>query len=103
MKIRIKDKVIISRGKDKGKEGEVERTYPAMNKIVVKGLNVYKKHVKKSDAFPQGGIVEISRALPVGNVMLKCPKCKEKTRIGYKVTDSGAKQRICRKCKEVIS
>jgi large subunit ribosomal protein L24 len=102
MKLRVKDKVIVIRGKDAGKEGTVEKTYPTMNKVVVKGLNIYKKHVKKSDSFPQGGIVEISRPLPAGNVMLVCPKCKEKTRIGYKVTESN-KHRMCRKCKEVIS
>jgi len=102
MKIRIKDKVIVIRGKDQGKEGTVEKIYATTNKVVVKGLNIYKKHVKKSEAFPQGGVVEFSRPLPVGNVMLVCPKCKEKTRVGYQVSDHG-KRRICRKCKEVIS
>lgn len=103
MKIRVKDKVVVIRGKDKGKEADVERVYPGMKKVVVKGLNLYKKHVKKSEAFPRGGIVEISRPMPVSNIMLRCPKCKEKTRVGYLVTKTGAKQRICRKCKEVIS
>ncbi|MFA6005230.1 MAG: 50S ribosomal protein L24 [Patescibacteria group bacterium] len=102
MKLRVKDKVIVIRGKDAGKESTVEKTYPTTNKVVVKGLNIYKKHVKKSEAFPQGGVVEISRSLPAGNVMLVCPKCKEKTRIGYKVTETG-KKRMCRKCKEIIS
>lgn len=103
MKIRAKDKVIVIRGKDAGKSGDVERTYPESGKVMVKGLNIYKKHVKKSDAFPQGGVVELSRAIPVENMMLVCPKCKEKTRIGYVVNAAGRKQRICRKCKEVIS
>lgn len=101
MKIRIKDQVQVILGKDKGRIGEVERTYPKSNKIVVKGINMYKKHVKKSESFPKGGIVEINRPILANKVMIICPNCKQKARVGYLTTDKH-KQRICRKCQKVI-
>jgi large subunit ribosomal protein L24 len=103
MKIRTKDKVKIILGKDKGKTGEVERVYAKQDKVVVKGVNLYKKHVKKSEHFPQGGLVEAPRPLSMGKVMLICPTCKAATRVGYVIGEKGKKQRICRKCKKVIN
>lgn len=101
MKIKKQDQVEIILGKDKGRTGEVEKTYSKSKKLVVKNINMYKKHVKKSEAFPKGGIVEISRPILANKVMLICPNCKQKTRVGYSVTSTG-KQRICRKCQKVI-
>ena len=101
MKIRIKDQVQVILGKDKGRTGEVEKTYNKSGKLVVKGINMYKKHVKKSEAFPKGGIVEINRPILANKVMIICPNCKQKARVGYIVSEKG-KQRICRKCQKVI-
>lgn len=97
MKIRKGDKVKIIAGKDKGREGKVERVYLKQNKILIEGINLYKKHIKKSDKVPQGGVVEIPRPLFMAKVMLICPKCKKTTRVGYKV-EKGKKFRICKKC-----
>ena len=101
MKIKKGDKVKIVTGKDKGKDGVVERVYPLQNKILIPGINIYKKHVKKSEKMPQGGIVELPRSLDISKVMLICPKCSKQTRIGYKV-EAKHKVRICRKCKNTI-
>ena len=46
MKILKGDKVIVIAGKDKGKEGTVQAVYPKVNKVVVEGVNVHKKHKK---------------------------------------------------------
>lgn len=102
MKIRKNDTVIVIKGKDKGKQGAVERVYDGKNTVLVKAVNVYKKHVKKSEQFPNGGIIEVNRPLSVGNVMLLCPSCKKQTRVGYLV-EGGKKQRLCRKCKKVVT
>jgi len=102
MKIKKNDNVVIILGKDKTRQGVVEKTYPKSGKVLVKGINVYKKHVKKSEAFPKGGIVDVNRPLDVSKLMLICPNCKEKTRVGYLKNNKGLKQRICKKCQKII-
>ena len=101
MKIRKGDLVKVIYGKDKGREGKVEKVYPKQNKVKISGINVYKKHVKKSEQLPQGGIVELPRPLNVSKVMLICPVCKKPTRVGYKKEGKG-KFRYCKKCDSKI-
>jgi large subunit ribosomal protein L24 len=101
MKIKKNDKVTIQTGKDRGKQGVVEKVYPKQNTILVTGVNLYKKHVRKSEEMPKGGIVEVPRPLDVSKVGVVCPQCKKTVRIGYQI-EAGKKQRICRKCKSII-
>ena len=101
MKIKKGDEVIITGGKDKGKKGKIEKTYPKKDTVLLPGLNVYKRHMKKRDEKNPGGIISFARPLPVANVALICPKCGKPTRIGYKI-DKDKKSRICRKCKSII-
>jgi large subunit ribosomal protein L24 len=102
MKILKGDKVKVLIGKDKGREGEVIKSFPKKSSIVIKGLNMFKKHVKPSQG-RAGGIVEKERALHISKVALICPECKKATRIGYKVDKSGTKYRICKKCQAVLT
>ncbi len=102
MKIKKADQVKVVLGKDKGRVGVVEKIYPKSHKLLVKGINMYKKHVKKSESFPKGGIVELNRPILDNKVMLVCPNCKEKTRVGYTLNSKQQKQRLCRKCQKVI-
>jgi len=97
MKIKKGDKVKVMTGKDKGKEGKVERVYKKSGKVLVANINLYKRHVKKSDKIPQGGIIDVPRPLDVAKVMLICPKCGKLTRVGFKV-EKDKKYRICKKC-----
>jgi large subunit ribosomal protein L24 len=101
MKIRKGDKVKIMTGKDKGREGKVEKVYTKSNRIVIPGFNLYKRHVKKNDKMPQGGIVDVPRPLDAAKVMVVCPKCSKITRIGYKV-EKNKKFRVCSKCDSKI-
>ncbi len=101
MKIKKGDEIIVTSGKDRGKRGKVEHVNTLKKKVLVLGVNVYKKHVKKRDEKNPGGIIDTPRPLPVSNVALLCPKCKKPTRVGYLVTQK-EKQRICRKCKQMI-
>lgn len=101
MKIKKGDKVKITAGKDKGKEGVIDRVYSKQNKVVINGINIYKKHVKKSEKMPQGGIVEIPRPMDISKMMLLCPKCGKLTRLRYKL-EKGKKSRICKKCEKAI-
>ena len=101
MKLKKGDKIKVMAGKDRGREGTIERVYSLSNKILVPGVNVYKKHVKKSEQMPQGGIVDVPRLLDVSKVMLVCPKCGKAARIGYQVKN-GKKSRICKTCEKII-
>lgn len=103
MKIIKKDLVRVLIGKDKGREGEVVRAIPSKMQIVVKGLNLFKKHIKPSQANQKGGIVEKERPFAVSKVALVCPQCKKITRVGYQIDKSGSKYRICKKCQALLS
>jgi len=101
MKFRKGDKVILTTGKDKGKKGKIERLFLKKNKVLIPGINVFKKHLKRKDEKTPGGIIEIIKPFPLSKAALLCPKCGQATRIGYKIIDE-KKLRICRKCKEQI-
>ena len=101
MKILKGDKVEILIGKDKGRSGEVLRVFAKTEEIVVKGLNLFKKHVKPTQG-QKGGIVEKERSLKASKVMLLCPNCQKRIRVAYSIDKNGDKSRICRKCKSII-
>jgi large subunit ribosomal protein L24 len=101
MKIKKGDKVKIIYGKDKGREGVVEKVYRKDNKVLIPGINLYKRHIKKNEKMPKGGIIEIPRPLDVSKVMLICPKCAKPTRVGI-LREKNKKWRICKKCKSKI-
>ena len=101
MKLKRGDIVKVTAGKDKGRTGKIEKVLPKPNKVVVAGVNLYKRHLKPRGESKPGGIVDIVKPLPVSNVALICPKCGQPTRVGFRVTKK-EKVRICKKCKEVI-
>lgn len=101
MKIKKGDKVKLTAGKDKGKEGVVEKVYRKANKVLILGVNLYKRHLKKNPENNQGGIIQVPRPLDVSKVMLICPKCGKITRVGYKI-EKNKKNRICKKCQSKI-
>lgn len=68
MFIKSNDKVKVIAGKDKGKEGVVIKAFPANDRVIVKGVNVVKKHQKPNNANPNGGIVEMEAPIHVSNV-----------------------------------
>jgi large subunit ribosomal protein L24 len=101
MKIQKGDKVEILLGRDKGRSGEVLRVFPKSEELIVKGLNLFKKHLKPSQG-QKGGIIEKEGPLKASKVMLICPNCGKKVRIAYQIDKNGDKSRICRKCKSII-
>jgi large subunit ribosomal protein L24 len=78
--IRKNDLVAITAGKDKGKQGKVLKVEAKDMKLVVEGVNLFKKHVKPSEANPQGGIVSKEAGIHYSNVMLVHPTTKKPTR-----------------------
>ncbi|QQS38960.1 50S ribosomal protein L24 [Candidatus Woesebacteria bacterium] len=97
-KFKVGDKVKILSGKDKGKEGKIEKVFPKKFSVLIAGVNIYKKHVKGQSASSgqKAGIYEIPRPLPVSKIMLICPKTKKLTKIGFK-TINGKKVRYSKK------
>src|SRR5207245_1454059 len=98
MKIKKGDNVMVLLGKDRGKEGKVEKILNKNGKVVVTGVNVVKRHIRRGLAGnSEGGIIDIMKPINVSNVVLICPNCKQPTRVGYQ-TDGDLKMRICKKC-----
>ena len=97
MKIKKGDTVQVLSGNDKGKTGEVLEVIPKTEKIIVKGVNVRKKHVKPRKQGEEGGIISVECAIHSSKVNVVCPKCGKPARLGYKVED-GKKVRVCKKC-----
>ena len=97
MRIRKGDTVKVLSGNDKGKTGEVLEVIPKTEKIVVKGVNIRKKHIKPRKQGEEGGIIPVECAVDSSILNVVCPKCGKTTRVGYKVEDD-KKVRICKKC-----
>ena len=97
MRIKKGDTVQVLSGNDKGKKGEVLEVMPKDSKVVVKGVNVRKKHIKPRKQGEQGGIIPSEFSIHSSKVALVCPKCGKATRVGYEVEKDG-KVRVCKKC-----
>lgn len=96
-KIRLKkgDTVVVRAGKYKGKSGKITAVHPTLNKVTVEGINIVKKHQKPNRAYPQGGIIEITKPIDVSKVGIS--DGGKPSRIGYKVNAKGDKVRIAKK------
>lgn len=101
IKFKVGDTVKITAGKDKGREGKIEKLLPKLNSVVVPEVNMYKKHVKGQQGGIKAGMYDIPRPLNVAKVALICPNCKKQTRVGVQ-TVKDEKVRVCRKCKKQI-
>lgn len=102
MKIKKGDQVIVLTGKDKGQQGEVLKAMPKEQRVLVKGINLVKKHRRPSATNP-GGIDSIEASIHVSNVALIDPKSGKGTRAGYKLNADGSKTRIARKSGEALA
>lgn len=96
IKFKTGDTVKVTAGKDKGREGKIEKVLPDEQKVIVPEVNMYKKHVKGVQG-QKGGIFDMPRPLSFAKIALICPKCKKQTRVGFSVLKD-EKVRICKKC-----
>lgn len=94
--------VIVGGVEVRGKRGKVIVANPEKGTVIVEGLNLVTKHKKPRSAQEQGGKIEMPRAIDVSNVMLVCPKCGKKTRVGHVLGDEGKYLRSCKECNAVI-
>jgi len=85
MKIMKNDNVVVIAGNSKGSTGKVLKVFPKLNRVIIEGVNLRKRHTKPNQAAPEGGIIEKEAPIHVSNVMLLDPKSNEATKIGTKI------------------
>lgn len=101
MRIRKGDTVKVLYGKDSGKTGKVVRVVKKERRVVVEGVNLFKKHVKGDGQKRSSEIVTISKALPASKVMLIDPSDNKPTRVKYELASNGKKRVSVRSKKSI--
>ena len=101
-KIKKGDYVLVLSGKDKGKKGEVLKVIPREERVVVAGVHVVKRHMRPSQADPDGGIKTFEAPIHVSNVSAIDPKSGAATRVGFKTLKDGKKVRVATKSGELL-
>lgn len=101
MKLKKGDNVKVTKGKDKGKSGKIDKVFPKKDQVLISNVNLYKRHLKARSQKQPSEIVTLTKPLSSENVILICPKCNKTARIGYKL-QRGVKSRICKKCESEI-
>jgi large subunit ribosomal protein L24 len=89
-KLKVNDSVVVLAGKDKGKQGKIKTINWKTNRVVVEGVNMVKKAMKPTQQNPQGGLVDIEKAIHVSNVSVADPKSGKATRV--KVQEKNGKK-----------
>lgn len=102
MHVKKGDTVQIVAGSEKGKVGEVLRTYPEISKVIVKGVNIRTKHIKPQQEGESGQITTVEAPIHSSNVMLYSTKEKLASRICYTLNQEGRKVRMLKKTGEII-
>ena len=100
-KIHRGDKVIVIAGRDRHKTGTVEKIITKNNRAIITGINMVKKHLKRSSDNPQGGIIDKTLSIHLSNVMILDPKSNKPTRIKYGASGKD-KVRVAKRSKEII-
>jgi len=102
--LRAGDPVVIIAGGDRGKRGVVVRAIPELQRIVVGGVNIHKRHQRAGQrrggtSALQGGVIDFSAPVHYSNVQLVCPHCDRPTRVKKALFD-GRYGIVCRHCGE---
>ena len=102
-KLKKNDTVKVLAGRDKGKQGRVLAVFPKKDRALVEGVNFVKKHTRKSQQDPQGGIVSKESPIHISNLALLCKACNRPTRVGFTKLGDGTRSRFCKRCNEIIA
>jgi large subunit ribosomal protein L24 len=100
-RIKRGDTVELITGNERGARGVVQRVYPRKQRVVIQGINVVRKHQRPIQAGRgqvKAGIIEFEAPVDLSNVMLVCPACDERTRIGFSEREDGTRVRVCKQC-----
>ena len=100
--VKTGDRVVVTAGKDKGKQGNIKKAIPTDGQVIVEGANMITKATKANPAYGiQGGLIKKEAPIDSSNVMIICPACEKATRVAHKIVD-GKKVRVCKKCGESL-
>jgi len=102
VRIRKDDVVLVLSGNDRGKRGKVLRVYPDKNTAIVQGVNFHKKHTRPTKMRQESGVLEKETPIHISNLKVICPKCGRPARTSHVETADGRRERICKKCGEII-
>jgi large subunit ribosomal protein L24 len=98
MLIRTGDTVEVIAGNDRGLQSRVIRVDRATGKALVEKVNRVKKHIRRSQKYPQGGVLSKEMPVQLSNLKYFCPSCSSATRLGARFLADGSKERFCKKC-----
>ena len=101
MRIKKSDLVLVTKGKDRGKQGTVQQTIASKRRVVVEGVGMVKRHMR-AQGMRAAEIIEKEMSVSVDNVMLICTHCQAATKVGVKTLGDGSRATVCKKCQEVI-
>ena len=102
MKLRTNDNVLVIKGRDRGKQGRIQKVFPGEKKVLVEGVHGVMRHAKASASMRQAGIIQKELPVHAANVALVCANCSRPTRVRFRTLPDGSKARVCMKCEEVI-
>jgi large subunit ribosomal protein L24 len=90
MAARIKkgDTVVVIAGRDKGRSGEVIEMRREDGRVLIRGVNMVKRHQRQT-ASQEGGIISKEASVHLSNVALADPKDGKPTRVGFKFVGKG--------------
>jgi large subunit ribosomal protein L24 len=98
MLIRTGDSVEVIAGNDRGLKSRVIKVDRAAGKAIVEGVNRVKKHIRRSQKHPQGGVLSKEMPVQLSNLQFVCESCGSATRLGARFLPNGSKERYCKKC-----
>ena len=103
LRIRKGDKVRVLAGRDKGKTGKVLHVLPKAGRALVEGVNMVKKHMRRSQQHPHGMIASKELPIQLSNLSLLDPVSGKICRIKTAIAGDGSKQRLSSRNKAVIA
>ena len=99
-KVRRGDSVQVMKGRDRGKQGQVQRVLTKEGRLLVDGVNLVRRHQRPRPGLQQAGIITIEAPIHSSNVKVVCPHCNQPARLGFTFLSDGRKVRFCKKCRE---
>ena len=100
-KIKKGDKVVVLGGRDKGRSGEVLQVFPKLDRALVRGINMVKRHQSQTMK-QEAGIISKESSIHLSNLAVADPKDGKPTRVGFKILDDGRKVRFAKRSGEMI-
>jgi large subunit ribosomal protein L24 len=102
LKIKKGDTVQVTKGDDKGKKGRVLKIFAQESRALIEGINLMKKHKRRTRDDQKGGIVSTEAPMQISNLMVFCKQCNKPAKVGFTLAKDKTKSRYCKSCKEAI-